>query len=677
MLWVSRSWPRTAGPRRSLYRASLTLSTCGEDTPGAANARRQRLSHRCNPLVESDRRDSRTTLDTGMHEEKIADPRVMAAPRVATIFVYALAAGLVVLAAALLAVASIPFATLKPQLEALTLHGHADVFTEAFHQRVAGILRAGSVVPLVGAAAVLVFRRRIARMAGDAAGSVSSFLAVLAGEAAGALRSDGRLHLSLLGAVLLLGLGIRLLFLFQPMRYDESYTYTHFASTPLYLTVSNYSSTNNHILNTLLMQLSTLVFGNHPWALRLPAFVAGWLLVPATYVVTRMFFNKHAGLLAGALVAASSALVLFSTNARGYTLMTLSFLLILALAPYCLRSSRAGPWILFSIITALGFYALPTMLYGFGIAAGWILLSTLVGEAGAARWAAAGRLVAASVGGGALTIVLYGPVLMVFGTNMRNTDVLPQTWQKVASEMPAVVMSAWRQWNVALPVWVAALLILGFVAALVFHSRVSPYRFPLALVAVPWIAAVILIQRVVPYDRVWIFLLPLYLALAAVGLAYLWCSLMLRSVGRREEAFGLVALAVGVALAWNVAATQSVYYADDTGTLRDGEAIAAWMKDHLGTGDIVLTVTPGDGILEYYFPVFGLRPADYWYSTQIRGRYIEPGRRLLAVVRDSGPDLPAMLKRAGLAPNGLSSPELVRRFHEAGIYQMVGIQAGG
>jgi hypothetical protein len=121
---------------------------------------------------------------------------------------------------------------------------------------------------------------------------------------------------------------LALLFLFQPMRYDEAYTFTHFASTPLYLALSNYSSTNNHLLNTLLVHFSYILFGNHPWALRLPTLIAGWLLVPGTYLVTRTFFGKHAALLAAALVASSSALILFSANARGYTLMALFFLLL-------------------------------------------------------------------------------------------------------------------------------------------------------------------------------------------------------------------------------------------------------------------------------------------------------------------------------------------------------------
>ena len=171
--------------------------------------------------------------------------------------------------------ASVPYATLKPQLEALSLHGHADVFTEGFHQRLVVLLYAAAAVPLAGAAVVFFYRRRIAQMAGDARASLASFFTETVADVADSLRKESRIHLLLLAAVLVLALAVRLLFLFQPMRYDEAYTYTHFASTPIYLTVSNFSSTNNHIFHTLLVQFSSLIFGNQPWALRLPALIAG------------------------------------------------------------------------------------------------------------------------------------------------------------------------------------------------------------------------------------------------------------------------------------------------------------------------------------------------------------------------------------------------------------------
>lgn len=594
--------------------------------------------------------------------------------RATPFFSYAVAIALLVLAGVLLVVASMPYLDLKAQLEALTLHGHADVFTAPLHQRIVILLSVAAAACVAVALVVFVLRNQISWWAGYAASSVTSFTGEVYAEARSALRSESRAHLSVLASVLLIGFALRMLYLFQPMRYDEAYTFTHFASTPIYLAVSNFSSTNNHLFNTVLMKVSYLLLGNQVWVLRLPAFLAGWLLIPATYVVTRAFFNRNSALVAAALVASSSFLILFSTNARGYTLMSLFFLLLLALAPYCLRSNSPGPWILFSVVTALGFYSLPTMLYGFAMIAGWMFLTVCL-ESGAERIARMKRLVLASMGGAVLTVLLYSPVILVWGTNMRNTDVLPQAWDRFVAEVPAAALSAWRQWSVAVPDWMMALLAGGFAVAVVGSARVSRFRVPL-VVSFLWILPVLLVQRVVPYDRVWIFLLPFYFIVVSAGLELLWRRLAPSGVPLRREVVGILGLVLALGLGWNVVATQSVYYADDTGSLRDGESIAAWMKDNLRQRDIVLAVVPADGPLEYYLPKLGLKPADYWYSTQIKGPTVEPGRRVLAVVKDRGPDLDKMLKTAGLDPAGISTPELVRRFSETGIYQFAARSPG-
>src|SRR5436309_12847509 len=75
------------------------------------------------------------------------------------------------------------------------------------------------------------------------------------------------------GGLMLLGLGLRIAFLNQPIRYDEALTYNEFASRPLYYGLSFYPEPNNHLLNTLLVH-ALLGLGSQPWVLRVPALLA-------------------------------------------------------------------------------------------------------------------------------------------------------------------------------------------------------------------------------------------------------------------------------------------------------------------------------------------------------------------------------------------------------------------
>src|SRR5687768_13699820 len=63
--------------------------------------------------------------------------------------------------------------------------------------------------------------------------------------------------------------------------FDESFSYTAYATRTVPEILGFYLPTaNNHLLNSLLMKLSDNLFGNHPFALRLPN-----LLAHAAYLI--------------------------------------------------------------------------------------------------------------------------------------------------------------------------------------------------------------------------------------------------------------------------------------------------------------------------------------------------------------------------------------------------------
>src|SRR5207253_11250661 len=111
--------------------------------------------------------------------------------------------------------------------------------------------------------------------------------------------------------VLAIGAALRVLYLAQPIRYDEAVTYMYFVRLPWAEALSTYTYPNNHLFHTLLAKASVTVFGNSPWALRLPAFFAGVLVVPASYLTIRALYGARAALIAAGLVASSGVLILY------------------------------------------------------------------------------------------------------------------------------------------------------------------------------------------------------------------------------------------------------------------------------------------------------------------------------------------------------------------------------
>ena len=74
--------------------------------------------------------------------------------------------------------------------------------------------------------------------------------------------------------------------------------------------------------------------------MRLPAFTAGVLLVPAVYWLAKRLYDRWTALGAALLVAWWPTLINYSTNARGYTLVALFTLLTLTLRQHSSRGKK-------------------------------------------------------------------------------------------------------------------------------------------------------------------------------------------------------------------------------------------------------------------------------------------------------------------------------------------------
>jgi hypothetical protein len=105
---------------------------------------------------------------------------------------------------------------------------------------------------------------------------------------------------------------------------------------------------------------------------------------------------------------------------------------------------------------------------------------------------------------------------------------------------------------------------------------------------------VVLIQRVAPFERVWLFLLPVYLIMASAGLA--------RFIDGR-----LLALVFGAILGFMTVTSGSILASTETGVFPDAGGVASTLAPRLAPDDAVMTQLPASlPELQYYFPRFGL-----------------------------------------------------------------------
>lgn len=466
-------------------------------------------------------------------------------------------------------------------------------------------------------------------------------------------RTTGRLEEGVvLAAVVVVAAALRWRWLGQPIRYDEAVTWLEYASWPLPEALSRYDLPNNHLLHTLLAHLSTDVLGPGVRPLRLPAYLAGVLTVPATWALGRRLHGARAGLLAAALVAVSPVLVLFSTNARGYAIVVLAFLGLALLAAELRRRSSSLLWAAFAVTAALAGWTMPAALYPAVAAGVWIVWPARRGEAVRPLTGRLAGLAAAGVGATGLTALLYAPVLRRSGWRSvaANRFVAPDPFDEFIGEVPAFLTSVLREWAHGLPAWLVGLFGLG--AAVAAAGRVAgrssrpgrggaagdreeagggeePPRGagasgrppPLLPATLLGSVLVLLATRRTPFARVWLHLLPAVAVFAAAGLGQL-VGILSEAVdrghggatgGRRGPTDRLAARgSAGLALAVLVAGGVHLLRADPvttwglTGSLPAGDRVAGLLAGRMGPGDAVRAPIPSDAPLEYYFSRMGI-----------------------------------------------------------------------
>ena len=400
-----------------------------------------------------------------------------------------------------------------------------------------------------------------------------------------------------------LAIALRLPLLFQPMRYDEASTFVEYACRPLYVVLSFYSSPNNHLFHTLLVHLAYLLFGAHAWALRLPTFLAGIVLVPATYLAARVLYDRGAVIAAG-LVACSTLLIDYSTNARGYSILAVCFLLTLALGGYTIRKRNWTALSLLAAITALGFYTIPIMLYPCSGLFLWMFFSLNASEnsSGTARETfrelgfCAGLIAV-------ISFLLYSPVFAVSGVRAvtSNKFVKPSPFHDFLVKTPSSLQQTWLQWNWGFSRPAAWALAFCVVAGLIWYRRCSRFRVPYLFALLAAVVPILFVQRVVPFERVWLFALPLYLIMAAAGL-----SVLASKIASGRNASLILAFVVAALATWAGVLGLQNHSVLATNEGRGIESVVQYLKIASGPDDVVISSIESDGPLRYYLQVNGV-----------------------------------------------------------------------
>lgn len=418
-----------------------------------------------------------------------------------------------------------------------------------------------------------------------------------------AFRSDRDIGWVLMA--LCLGIAVRAYFLSQPMRYDESNTFLRFVNGDVSL-LFFYPFPNNHVLHTILVKLSTVVFGAHPSTIRFPAFLAGIASIPLMFCLVRVLLREKSATFATVATAVFPYLILYSTTARGYSLVVFFTLALIFIGALTASKPSMAASIVLSVIAALGMLTIPIMTFPVAGVYLWLTCLFFINGNKFPRILREFVIPCAIMTIG-LTAVFYTPVMLVskgLDPVLANEYVAAQSSEMFFSRLYPHLARTFSDFfrDVPAPILFAFLALMTIGAYSAARRRDWPLLLllPSALVAC---AVLFLSKHAIPYPRTWIFLLPLMLILANAGFVH---CVETFSHGIQKRFHRGVVLAGACYGVWLMATNAIVQY-PDTGAFPDASRIARYLKPLMKEGDKVQASIPADYPLYFYLWYYDLR----------------------------------------------------------------------
>jgi len=243
---------------------------------------------------------------------------------------------------------------------------------------------------------------------GDPAHGDAALAYAAHGDAASAAPASAPMALAAIVAVALVA---RIIGLDGGLWVDEIYSLVRSFRAPTSEILADFWGDNHHPLYALLAHASRALFGESPWAVRLPAMLFGVAAVPMLYQLGARLVPRREALLASLLLAVSYHHVWFSQNARGYSAIAFLAIVTTWALLRAVETGAARDYALYAVAAALGAYTHLTMIFvvvGHALAAAVYLAAP--GRPVDRRALVRGGIIAFA-GAALLTLVLYAPML--------------------------------------------------------------------------------------------------------------------------------------------------------------------------------------------------------------------------------------------------------------------------
>jgi hypothetical protein len=209
--------------------------------------------------------------------------------------------------------------------------------------------------------------------------------------------------------------------------------------------------------------------------------------------------------------------------------------------------------------------------------------------------------------------------VIIFGSGLSslvsNEIVKPLTWSNFLENLDPRMLKAWNKWMLGVGSATEDLLSVGFLISLLLYRKVSNQKLPLQVFLVLGAAILVLLQRVTPLPRIWLYLEVFYLMFVAAGLVWPieWLTKQWINSQRTQKILSAAILLsfIGVFTNILIARHQNPVY-QDLDLLPEYYA-AGYLAGHLTPEDTIVATGPVDIQTAYYLSLHNI-PFERFYQ---------------------------------------------------------------
>lgn len=450
---------------------------------------------------------------------------------------------------------------------------------------------------------------------------------------------------------IVLGAALKGLLLTRPVSIAEANAYVDFATKSVGTIISDYSFPTNHIFQTLLMKVSTTLFGVGVVQIRLPDYVAGVLALPLFYVFVRAMFNRHIAILALVIVACSGPLVSVGAMAVGFGVCWFFFTLSLLLGRYFIKSNDMKSVMFIALANALGLWTIPSYAYAALAIFIWLLIALIMAYTNSLRERLI-KLVFAFIVFILVALVLYAPILNEQGFDqLTNHHSHPRLdWKVFDLRHTDMSFNLWALGVDATSGWITAFGLIGLVYAAFVSSKLRALLFSLFVAGV---IMCLLMRRMEP-PGVWCYTFYIFHLSSAIAVFYLLKFLQEKvfpNWGKRSRTLVASLILAGL-FGW----TGLDYAWSRTGGAPEAEVVVTMIGERLRSGDKFYVQHPWDAPIEFLLLAEGA-------DTSVLDGPVAPGGKLMvAVSKRPEQTVEAVLRSHGQDPSRWNDLQMVQEW---------------